>query len=216
MKLNIKLFLFFIIISLFLTACSLFEPSYNNEEDNMMPLESNLKQRVALVVAPQGFQDLEYEKTKEALEKANIETITVSSRGQEAYGKFGQVVKIERNLFDLDPERFGALVFIGGPGAGDYIEDPEVHQVVHQFAEQNKILGAICLAPVILAEAGALNGFQATVWSDSDNQWTIETLQEKGAEYIDQPLVVDSRIVTANGPLAAESFGQALAKLLLP
>jgi protease I len=216
MKLNIKLFLFFISIILLLTACRSLEPSYNNEENNMMPLESNLNQRVALVVAPQGFQDLEYENTKKALEAGGLEVVTVSSRGNEAQGKFGQIVKVERSLFDLDPDRFGALVFIGGPGATDYMEDQEVHQVVRQFAEKDKILGAICLAPVILAQAGVLTGHQATVWTDSDNQWTVETLQEKGADYVDQSVVIDSRIITANGPLAAESFGQALVDLLLP
>ncbi|MCF7907227.1 DJ-1/PfpI family protein [Patescibacteria group bacterium] len=216
MKSNIKLFLFFITITFLLTACRLFEPSRNNEENNMMPLESNLNQRVALVVAPQGFQDLEYENTKKVLEAGGLEIVTVSSQGNEAQGKFGQIVKIERNLFDLDPNRFGALVFIGGPGAVDYIEDQEVHQVVHQFVEKDKVLGAICLAPVILAQAEVLAGHQATVWSDPDNQWTIEALKEKEAEYVDQAVVIDSRIVTANGPLAAERFGQALVDLLLP
>ena len=215
MKLKLKLFLFFISIVFLLTACSLFESSYDNEEKNMMPLESNLNQRVALVVAPQGFQDLEYENTKKALEAGGLKVVTVSSYGEKAQGKFGQIVKIERSLFDLDPDRFGALVFVGGPGAGDYIEDPEVHQIVRQFVEKDKILGAICLAPVILAEAEVLAGRQATVWTSSDNQWTLETLKEKGAEYVDQAVVIDSRIVTANGPFAAEKFGQALVDLLL-
>ena len=41
-----------------------------------------------------------------------------------------------------------------------------------------------------------------------------EILTAQGAEYVDQDVVVDTRIVTANGPSAAKEFGQTIAKLI--
>jgi len=199
------------LMPIFLTACSLQE---KGEEQNML-LTSNPNHRAVLVVAFQGFQDFEYQTTKEALENLNIKTITVSSKIGEAIGKFGQLVDIEKTISDIEVERFGAIVFIGGPGAADYIEDNSAHQLARQAIEKDKVLGAICLAPAILARAGVLQGKEATVWSSPSDRETIEILKRGQAKYIDQPVVVDGHIVTANGPIAAENFGQKIGELLL-
>ncbi len=199
------------LMPIFLTACSLQE---KGEEQNML-LTSNPNHRAVLVVAFQGFQDFEYQTTKDALENLNIKTITVSSKIGEAIGKFGQLVDIEKTISDIEVERFGAIVFIGGPGAADYIEDNSAHQLARQAIEKDKILGAICLAPAILARAGVLQDKEATVWSSPLDRETIEILKRGQAKYIDQPVVVDGHIVTANGPMAAENFGQKIGELLL-
>ena len=201
----------FLLMPIFLTACSLQE---KGEEQNML-LESNPNHRAVLVVAFQGFQDFEYQTTKDALEGLNIKTTTISSKIGEAIGKFGQSANIEKTFSDIEVERFGAVVFIGGPGAADYIEDDSAHQLARQAIEKDKVLGAICLAPAILAKAGVLQNKKATVWSSPLDRETIEILEKGQAEYIDQPVVVDGRIVTANGPMVAEDFGKRIGELLL-
>ena len=201
----------FLLMPIFLTACSLQE---KGEEQNML-LESNPNHRAVLVVAFQGFQDFEYQTTKDALEGLNIKTTTISSKIGEAIGKFGQSANIEKTFSDIEVERFGAVVFIGGPGAADYIEDDSAHQLARQAIEKDKVLGAICLAPAILAKAGVLQNKKATVWSSPLDRETIEILKKGQAEYIDQSVVVDGRIVTANGPMVAEDFGKRIGELLL-
>jgi len=198
----------FLLMPIFLTACGLQEKS---EEQNMF-LESNPNHRAVLVVAFQGFQDFEYQATKEALENLNIKTTTISSKIGEAIGKFGQSINIEKTFSDIEVERFGAVVFIGGPGAADYIENDSAHQLARQAIEKDKVLGAICLAPAILARAGVLQNKKATVWSSKE---TIDILKNGQAKYIDQAVVVDGKIITANGPMAAEDFGQKIGELLL-
>jgi protease I len=39
-------------------------------------------------------------------------------------------------------------------------------------------------------------------------------MEKGGATYVDQPVVVSGRIVTANGPPAAREFGKALVEVL--
>jgi len=201
----------FFLMPILLTACSF---QKKNEEQNML-LESNPNHRAVLVVAFQGFQDFEYQATKEALENLNIKTTTISSKIGEAIGKFGQSINIEKTFSDIEVERFGAVVFIGGPGSADYIEDDSAHQLARQAIEKDKVLGAICLAPAILARAGVLQNKKATVWSSPLDKETIDILKKGQAEYIDQPVVVDGKIITANGPMAAENFGKKIGELLL-
>jgi len=201
----------FLLLPIFLTACILQE---KGEEQNMF-LESNPNHRAVLVIAFRGFQDFEYQDTKIALEALNIRTVTISSKIGEAIGKFGQSVNIEKTFSDIELDRFGAVIFIGGPGASDYIEDDSAHQFIHQAIEKDKVLGAICLAPTILAQAGVLKNRKATVWSSPLNKETIEMLEKGQAIYIDESIVVDGRIITANGPTAAKDFGKKIGELLL-
>jgi protease I len=63
----------------------------------------------------------------------------------------------------------------------------------------------------VLAKAGVLEGKKATVFSTPDS---ISALQRGGAILVDNNVVVDSRLVTANGPASAEEFGNALVNLL--
>lgn len=77
------------------------------------------------------------------------------------------------------------------------------------MVEQDKVLGAICIAPVILANAKVLEGKNATVFPDG-----ADVLKQNGANYIDVNVIVDGKIITGNGPEAAEDFGRALVKLL--
>ena len=75
--------------------------------------------------------------------------------------------------------------------------------------EAGKLVGAICIAPRILSEAGILNGKKATVYSSEAG-----VLRANGAIYTGKDVEVDGKIVTASGPHAAEQFGNTLVKLL--
>ncbi|MBC7348303.1 MAG: DJ-1/PfpI family protein, partial [Clostridia bacterium] len=78
-----------------------------------------------------------------------------------------------------------------------------------EAAEQGKVLGAICLAPVTLANAGVLAGRKATVFSPE-----AKRLEAAGAKYTGAGVEIDGRIVTASGPENAKDFGEAIAALL--
>lgn len=205
---------FFIVIILILSGL-IFSGCVKKQNNlNIMSLENNLKPKVILVVAYQGFQDLEYKNTKEALEEKGIEVIVASSLIGTAKGKLGEKVKIEKNLSSINLSDFDALVFIGGPGALEYLNDSEAHRLIKDTIAQEKILGAICIAPEILAQAGVLKEKKATVWSSSVDDSPILFLEEKGAEYVDQQVVKDGKIITANGPEAATEFGEKIAEAL--
>ena len=56
---------------------------------------------------------------------------------------------------------------------------------------------------------GLLKGKSATV-----GEGKRAVLEAKGADYVDEPVVIAGKIITANGPAVAEEFGQAIVKAL--
>ncbi|MBU1999205.1 MAG: DJ-1/PfpI family protein, partial [Candidatus Omnitrophica bacterium] len=110
---------------------------------------------------------------------------------------------------DINIKDFDGIVFVGGKGASAYFDDPVAHKLAQDSLKENRILGAICIAPVILARAGVLKGKKATVWSSEAGQ-----LRDKGADYTGQNVERDGKIITAAGPFAANEFGEELARAL--
>ena len=201
--------LIFVLIAISLCGCV-----KTQEQEQVMSFDVSSNKKAVLIIAYQGFQDFEYSETRRVLEAAGIEIVVASSLKGDAQGKSGQSVIIDKTLNELVVEDFDALVFIGGPGALEYVENSSAHKLVQQAVNQDKILAAICIAPEILAKAGVLKDKQATVWSDPVDKSTIEVLEKGGAEYVDQAVVVDGKIITGNGPEATVEFGQKIAGLL--
>jgi len=184
-----------------------------SSETKPMPEQSSSK-KIAMLIAFKDFQDQEYFNTKEVLESGGAVITTLSASLGQAVGKYGGEVKIEKKLEELDVKDFDAVVFIGGSGAFNYIDNSKCHQIAREAAKQDKVLGAICIAPAILAKAGVLREKKATVWTSSLDRSAEKILKENGADYQDDDVVVDGKIVTANGPAATKKFGQAIATLL--
>jgi len=166
------------------------------------------KKSVAMIIAHQVFQDMEYGTSKDIIEKNGIKVLTASSDLSEATGKYGGKIKPDLLVKDINVDEFDAVVFIGGGGCQQYFDDPAALKVAKETKEKGKILSAICLAPNILANAGLLKGINATCW-DSDN------LKEKGANYTGKQVEKVGKIITGKNPDAAEEFGNAIVDALL-
>ncbi|MFH1294333.1 MAG: DJ-1/PfpI family protein [Candidatus Aenigmatarchaeota archaeon] len=168
--------------------------------------------KVLMVIAPHDFRDEEYQQPFEEFKKAGFKVSTVSTVLGEVIGMLGGTVISEGLLNGTSALEYDAVVFIGGAGASMYFDNAEAHKLAVEASEQNRLLGAICIAPVILANAGLLKGRKATVWKD---QKLIGILKEKGAEYTGADVVKDGKIITAAGPFAAREFGKAVVKALI-
>jgi protease I len=86
-------------------------------------------------------------------------------------------------------------------------DDPDHLNLASSARDQDVIVGAICLAPKILANAGILEGKNATVFPDSES---IAYLESKGATYTEEEVPRDGNIITASGPEASEAFADAV------
>jgi protease I len=171
--------------------------------------------KIIIIIAKKSFKDEEYFITKEILEKAGFPIETASNEKGIAQGVDGGEVNIDVAIEDIDLESAEALVLIGGGGAQIYFENEIIHNLLKKAVKNDKIIGAICLAPVILSKAGILKGKRATVWATPLDRKFAKMIETEGAQYLSQEVVEDGNIITANGPEATTSFAQAIAKKLI-
>jgi protease I len=162
-----------------------------------------------LIIAQSGFQDLELEGARRALRAAGFDVVLGSSEAGACRGKYGGTEEATVALGDVRVADYDRIAFIGGPGAAAFARDAVALRMVREVVSAGKPLGAICIAPLILAAAGVLHGKQATVWDDGVGT-QIRQLEEAGARFVDAPVVRDGWLVTGNGPVAAEEFGRVL------
>ena len=141
--------------------------------------------------------------------------VTVAStRGGAAVGMLGATVTVDCTVQQADAATFDALAVAGGAGAPAHLWDSEpLRALVKSLHAAGKVVGAICLAPPVLARAGILAGRRATTFP-ADR--ALVELKRGGATYVQEAVVLDGTIVTASGPEAATAFGETLAQLLTP
>ncbi len=163
--------------------------------------------KIAIIVAFKQFKDQELTIPQTLFEQEGADVVIVSNRPGRARGTDGTEVEIKHLLKDLNVTDFEAVIFVGGPGAQEYWSDSTAHAVAREAVKQGKVLGAICWAPIILANAGVLEGKKATVFNRGPE---AKLFTEHGALYTGEAVTVDGLIISANGPLAAEAFARVI------
>ena len=162
-----------------------------------------------MIIAPENFQEKEFSEPKEIFEEEGFEVVVASKFVKVAKGMTGREVEVDLSLEQVKTEDYGAVVFIGGIGAVRYQKDDEALRIAK---ESKNILAAICIAPTILACAGVLDGRKATVWNKDRKQGKV--LESKGADFVDEAVVVEGLLITGNGPMAAKEFGKKIVETL--
>jgi len=167
--------------------------------------------RILMVVAPKNFRDEEFLVPKQLFEGRGW-TVKIASKakaGETAEGMLGAKVKIDLSISDAKVSDYDAIVFAGGTGASTYFNDPTAHMLAWQAYDTGRVVGAICIAPSILANANVLQGKRATGWPSER-----ENIAAKSAGYTGADVEVAGRVVTGKAPPAAKKFAEAIANLL--
>jgi protease I len=165
--------------------------------------------RALMVVAPERFRDEELFVTREELKRGGHATSVASTRRGRCQGSRGGSVTASVALSDVRAEDYDAIVFVGGGGSRVLFGDEDALRLAREAGEQDRVVAAICLAPVILASAGLLEGRKATVAGTE-----AKTIEAKGARYTGPGVTVDGNVVTGNAPKASRLFGQTITELL--
>jgi len=164
---------------------------------------------VLMVIAPKNFRDEEFLEPREIFENNGIKVTVASKNTVTSKGMLGATVNVDKDVSSVNVADYDAIVFIGGSGASVYFDDETVLSIAKQAHQQNKVIGAICIAPSILANAGILEGKSATAFSSESSN-----LESKGASYTGYSVTQDGKIITANGPVAASEFAQKIVNSL--
>jgi protease I len=164
---------------------------------------------ILFVIAPKDFRDEELFVTKEELERLGFSTCISSLDATECSGSKGGTIKATIKLADVKSNNYDALVFVGGSGSRIYFDLESAHRLIKEFIQSGKIVAAICIAPMILAKAGILQGKRVSVFNSE-----LETIESLGAHYTGMDVTIDGNIITAYGPQSALRFGRKIAEHL--
>ncbi|MDD4526941.1 MAG: DJ-1/PfpI family protein [Candidatus Margulisbacteria bacterium] len=165
--------------------------------------------RIAIVIAFAGFRDEEFfVPYNDLIKDFNVQVFS-SQRGL-AKGKLEGTFMVENLLEEIVPEKFDCLMLIGGPGGYAYLENENLKEIIRAFYSLNKLVSAICMAPLILAEAGVLDNKKVTVFLGEADR----IKQVKGIHYTGKDVQIDGNIITADGASSAGAFSKKVREYL--
>ncbi|ALU38436.1 peptidase C56 [Kocuria flava] len=112
--------------------------------------------------------------------------------------------EVDGTLAEARAEDFDGLVLPGGTLNADNVRaDQDALRLVKEFDAAGKPIAAICHAPWILIEAGLARGKRLTSYSS-----LATDLRNAGADWVDEEVVVDGRLVTSRNPGDLEAFNR--------
>jgi len=155
--------------------------------------------RVAFLFT-EGVEQVELTEPLEAVRKAGADTELISlEKGEvEMWQHFdkGDKITADRAVSDAKASDYDALVLPGGVANPDQLRlDQDAVRFVRDFFEQDKPVGVICHGSWMLAEAGVAKGRTVTSWPSIRSD-----LENAGAKWVDQEVVVDNGLVTSRKP----------------
>jgi PfpI family intracellular protease len=165
--------------------------------------------KIVMIIAPDKFRDEELSKPKKHFTELGAEVTVASTKKTTCKGMLGAEVKPDTTISKVKAADYDVVIFVGGSGARTFFNDRKVQKIAKDAVKKKKVVGAICVAPSILANAGLLKDKEATAYkSEKDN------LEKRGAKFKEEDVVSDGKIVTANGPEASEEFAKEIVKKL--
>jgi protease I len=168
-----------------------------------------MQKKILMIIAPQNFRDEELQIPKEIFEKNNFQ-VTIASKGiNDANGSLGAISQVDLDISEVVPGDYDAVIFVGGGGATVFFENETALDIARDTVTEKKVLGAICIAPSILANAEILMDKKATSFSSEKTN-----LEQHGATFTGNPVEIDGKLVTADGPKSAKEFAETIIKLL--
>lgn len=114
-------------------------------------------------------------------------------------------------LADVNPAEYDALIIPGGEIA-PFLQDELLLETVRRFQAEDKVIGAICAGPALLANAGILEGRRySTSLHPEEKPELIAGFDWQNK--LDQDVSVDGKIVTAVGSAYVDFAVEIIEKL---
>lgn len=156
--------------------------------------------KIAVFLA-EGFEEIEATNIIDVLRRAELETIIVSVTGKlDITGSHDITITADQLFNEFDFTEIDMLVLPGGmPGANNLNNHIELKKLITGFHQQEKLIGAICAAPIVLGGLGILKGRDATCYPGFEHQLN-------GANYTGNNVEISENIVTGKGAGVAIIF----------
>lgn len=156
-----------------------------------------------LIISANQFEDTELLAPLYRLKEAGVTVDIASIRRGEIEGKHGYKVEARRNVDEVSPRDYDALVLPGGKAPAKLRRNDRVLELAREFMTSGKTVAAICHGPQILISANLVKGRKMTC-----AQGVAAELKDAGAAYEHQPAVVDGNLITSREPADLPAFNR--------
>jgi protease I len=166
------------------------------------------KSTILILVGPE-YEDLEVWYPKLRLEEAGYDT-KLAGIGEATYnGKYGYPCAVDGHVRAFPTSGLAGILAPGGWAPDKLRRDPDVLARVREVHAAGKLVATICHGPWILISAGILRGRRLT-----STVGIRDDVINAGAEWVDEPAVIDGNIVSARVPKDLPQFAKAMLKVL--
>lgn len=153
-----------------------------------------------------GFEELEAVAPIALLRRAGVD-LTIASKRYDVIGAHYIHLTDALLLEEINPDEYDALLLPGGPHYRLIEVYEDVLEIIRNFINQNKVVGAICAAPTIIGKLGFLKEKNYTCFTSMNDDF--------GGTYLDQKVVVDGNLITARSADASIKFAYELIRKLV-
>lgn len=165
-----------------------------------------------LLFLAQGFEDLEAVTVLTACGWTEYRPhlsdvrVTVTGFHREVKGRFGLTIKTDIPIEEVDPQDFDALVIPGGFHSHGFDEAycAALQTLIKAMYAKGSILATMCVGVLPVAQAGLLEGKEATTYEFSRFHDNFGQLQASGCNPVHESVVVSERIISCSGPAYAQ------------
>ena len=162
------------------------------------------------ILATNGFEQSELMDPRENLKTAGYTVDVVSPEAGIIRGwkdkDWSDTVDVDVALADGDAKDYDALVLPGGVINPDKLRmDAAALDFIRAFADDDKVIAAICHAPWLLVESGIAKDRDVTSWP------SVRTdLENAGGRWRDEAVVEDGNLITSRKPEDIPAFSRAV------
>ena len=158
----------------------------------------------ALVFLAEGAEEMETVIVVDTMRRAGWD-VTLAGLGTGIIqASRGVRIAPDADILTLEAVDYDVLAIPGGMGGvNNLMGSPKALEMVREFNRTDKLIGAICAGPLVLQAAGILNEKTYTCYPGVEKEISV-------GRYVNEPVVVDGRLITSQGPGTAMVFALTL------
>jgi protein deglycase len=158
-----------------------------------------------IVPLANGFEEMEALVPVDVWRRAGFEVTMMSISEELIVTGSHQISVLADSLFNKTKAEEADMIFLPGgmPGAKNLSQHIELRKLINTFHEKEKVLAAICAAPLVFGQNNILVNRRATCFPGFEDQLL-------GANVTQKTIETDGHIITAKGAGVAFDFALAI------
>lgn len=169
-------------------------------------MKYDLKNKKVAILLTDGFEEEEFTKPLNALKEAGAEVDVIAPHDGEVkawnHGEWGESYKVDKTVNDANPDDYDSIMLPGGVMNPDKLRmNEKAVRFAKSFFEAGKPVAALCHAPQLLIETGALKGRTLTSYPSLRTD-----LENAGATWKDKEVITENGLTTSRSPKDLPAF----------